>query len=281
MKKIIAAFDGLKYSVATEENAVHLASQQNALLVGVFLYDLNYHSYRVYDLISEKTGSFDTKLQDQLNERDATLRQAAIHRFKQACDKAGVRYLVHEDHNAAVRELVTESIYADLLIMDKNETFSPVGEELPTSFSRDLLPHLQCPVLVVTGNRRKIRELVLLYDGEPSSVHAIKMLSYVMPDVTSVYAEVLTVIKPGQDLQLPDAGLITEFIYRHFPHTHFQTVEGDPENEILSFLQSKPPDTLVVAGAYRRSSVSRWFRPSMADILISRLNLPLFIAHNR
>jgi hypothetical protein len=38
---------------------------------------------------------------------------------------------------------------------------------------------------------------------------------------------------------------------------------------------------LVVLGAYRRSQISRWFKTSMADILMKELETPLFIAHNK
>ena len=51
MKKIIAAFDGLKYNEATAEYAINIAKQSNAHLVGIFLDDLIYHSYRFKDLI--------------------------------------------------------------------------------------------------------------------------------------------------------------------------------------------------------------------------------------
>jgi hypothetical protein len=33
--------------------------------------------------------------------------------------------------------------------------------------------------------------------------------------------------------------------------------------------------------AYGRSAVSRWFRESMADLLMQTLPFPLFIAHNK
>ena len=51
MQKIIAAFDGLKYSADTEEFAVELARQTNSFLTGVFLDDFTYSSYKIYDLI--------------------------------------------------------------------------------------------------------------------------------------------------------------------------------------------------------------------------------------
>ncbi|NOT50219.1 MAG: universal stress protein [Chitinophagaceae bacterium] len=281
MKKILVAFDGLKYSVPTQEYAVRLASRDNALLVGVFLDDLYYRSYKIYDIIQEEEGGIDTKRQRSFDKRDASVRTNAIKLFSAACEKAGIQFSIHKDHKAAIRELLKESIYADLLVISSSETFSKSKEDIPTTFIQDLLPHIQCPVFVVPSSYRQIDELILLYDGEPSSVHAIKMLGYVLPSFQSLYTEIVTVKKQQRGAQLPDAGLIKEFITQHFPKTGFHILHGNPETGILSFLRKKRPNTLVVLGAYRRSAVSRWFRPSMADMLISKLNLPLFIAHNK
>lgn len=281
MLKIIAAFDGLKYSLQTQEYAISLASKNKALLVGVFLNNLNYHSYKIYDIISEKEGGIDAKLQGKLNKKDNFARAKAIKTFESACRKAGIQFSVHSDEFAAIRELICESIYADLLVINRNETFNRYKEELPTSFIHGFLPHVQCPVFVVPSSCRQIDEVVLLYDGEPSSVHAIKMLNYVLPSFQNLYSEIVTVSKAGRRSQLPASTLIREFISQHFPNIRFHLLKGDPEVAILDFLRKKRPSTLVVLGAYRRSTVSRWFRPSMADLLISKLNLPLFIAHNK
>ena len=281
MKKIIAAFDGLKYSIPTQDYAIRLASENKALLVGVFLDNLNYHTYKIYDIISEQEGGIDVKLQGRLNKKDAAERVRSVKKFTSACTKAGIRFSVHKDHHAAIRDLLNESIYADLLVIKSSETFSHFNEELPTTFLHDLLPHVQCPVFVVPYAYRQIDELILLYDGEPSSVHAIKTLGYILPAFKNVYTEIVTVNKPRKELRIPDSVLIKEFISEHFPKARFQLLKGDPEKTILEYLKKKRPNTLVVLGAYRRSTVSRWFRPSMADLLMSKLNLPLFIAHNK
>ena len=54
MKKITAAFDGLKYTESTRDYALNIAKQTNTHLVGVFLDDPTYTSYKVYDLISKE-----------------------------------------------------------------------------------------------------------------------------------------------------------------------------------------------------------------------------------
>ena len=63
MKKIIAAFDGLKYSESTRDYAIYLAKQTNTHLVGVFMDDPTYTSYKIYELI-EKEGVSEDKLKN-------------------------------------------------------------------------------------------------------------------------------------------------------------------------------------------------------------------------
>jgi len=66
---------------------------------------------------------------------------------------------------------------------------------------------------------------------------------------------------------------------RHFPKASYTVLKGDPEAEIVNYLKAQRTNPLVVLGAYQRGMVSRWFRPSMADLLMKELKLPLFIAH--
>ena len=82
------------------------------------------------------------------------------------------------------------------------------------------------------------------------------------------------------NLHVPDNKLMREFIKRHFPKATFTVIKGDPEEEILQYLEGHRENELVVLGAYRRSEVSRWFKSSMADKLMQDTDTPLFIAHS-
>src|SRR6185295_6085610 len=134
-------------------------------------------------------------------------------------------------------ELLHESIYADLLLIDSSETFSHNPEKKPTHFIRDLLSGVQCPVLVVPQKYKAIHKLVLLYDGEPSSVHAIKMFNYTVDSLKQTPAKVLSVKNLKQSLRIPDNKLMTEFIKRHFPDATFTVLKGLPETEIENYLK--------------------------------------------
>jgi nucleotide-binding universal stress UspA family protein len=277
MKKIIAAIDGLKFSESTMNYAVHIAKQLNAHLVGVFLDDPTYTSYKIYDVVV-KEGVSEAKLK-QYDEEDAEKRKEAATRFESVCNDAGINHSVHHDRDIALRELLHESIYADLLVIDSHETLTHYEEKQPSRFIRDLLAEVQCPVLLVPHKYKPIDKIVLLYDGEPSSVYAIKMFTYLLPLFKNTDTEVLCVKTVNKTAHLPDNKLMKEYIKRHFPKVDYKVIKGFAEVEIVKHLKNFSPNVLAVLGAYRRGKVSRLFHESMADTLIKETKLPLFIAH--
>lgn len=276
---MIAAFDGLKYSTATAECAISLARTCNAHLVGLFLDDLIYHSYRLKDLIEGDTFS-DKKLHE-LNRQDEATRQAAMEKFEIACQAASVEYSVHHNRKVALRELLHESIYCDLLMIGRQESFLMHQDKYPSEFIQDVLADVQCPVLLVPETYTPPQSLIFLYDGEPSSVYAIKMFLYTLSGLTHLPARILSVKPESDSLHLPDNHLMKEFMKRHLPDAQYLVLKGEAEPTILRFLEGQDSYALVVLGAYQRGRVSRWFKPSMADLLMQHLHVPMFIAHKK
>ncbi len=278
MKKIIAAIDGLKFSDSTTKYAIAIAKQAKAHLVGVFLEDFTYHSYKVFELVTD-TGVSENRMR-MFEEKDADIRQAAVEQFENLCRNAGVTFSIHHDRNIAIQQLLHESIYADLLVIDRKETLTHYEEKVPTRFIRDLLSNVQCPVLVVPEKYKPVDNSLVLYDGEPSSVHAIKMFYYLFQHSTEKI-DVLSVKELNQTLHLPDNRLMREFMKRHYPNAEYTVLKGTPEQEIVKYIQHQKQHVMVVLGAYQRGMVSRWFHQSMADVLMKEVNCPLFIAHNK
>jgi nucleotide-binding universal stress UspA family protein len=280
MEKIIVAIDGLKYSENTVEYGIYLAKETKATLVGIFLEDFTYRSYKLSDLAKEKEP-IEKKLR-KVDKKDRELRRQSVERFANACSKANIRFSIHHDKNFAIRELVHESVYADLLVIDKKETLTPYNDETPTRFIKDLLSDVNCPVLIISGKPEVIRQIVFLYDGGTSAVYAIKMFSYALPLKHNFKLQVLSVKKHDEtDHQIPDDRFIKEYMKLHFPHSRYSIKFGIAENEIVRMLKKMQPDTLVILGAYQRGQLSRWIRESMADVLMKDVSTPLFIAHNK
>lgn len=278
-KKIIAVFDGLKFSKSTLEYALRISKETNAFLVGVFLDEFIYRSYNVTQVISTNKNS--EEVIKSLDEKDKKQRDESVSTFVKACTVAGIKYSYHRNTGIAIHELQEESIFADLIIINDSETFNRFSQNQPTRFIKELLSEVQCPVMLVPNKFRPIDKITLLYDGGPSSVFAIKMFSYLLGHLSNVSVEVFVVKSDSKSTHLPSNKLVREFISRHFPKAKYVVAKGNAEEEVLKHLNLHKGNELVVLGAYRRSEISRWFKTSMADILMKELETTLFIAHNK
>lgn len=280
MKKFIAVFDGSHISKSTQAYAEELAYTTNAHLVGLFLDDM---AYRNYDLPDAKNSSSNLPV-EMCNspEKRKKKREEAIRKFEDSCRKAKINFSVRSNKGVALLDLKHESMFADLMIISEHESFSRYKQKSPTRFIKELLADVQCPVLVVPGAYKPIDKVTLLYDGGPSSLYAVKMFSYLFGDYNEIPVEVFSVKGTHIDtLRLPDNKLMREFMKRHFPKATYKVVKGNPEEQILGYLRNHKENEMVVLGAYRRSEISRWFKTSMADVLMRELDTPLFIAHHK
>ena len=279
MKKFLAVFDGYKMSKSTINYSIQLAKDADAHLVGVFLDEFIYKGYSAYKVMTSYKN-FDKVIKD-LDEKDKKKRDIAVLQFQKACDIAKIKFSIHRDKSIAIQELKHESMFADLIIINEYETFTRNKEQPPTRFIKELLGDVQCPVLVVPDNFKPVDKLVLLYDGTPSAVYAAKMFNYLFCNLQNLPVEVYAVKEDSKsDLHLADNKLMREFIKSHFPKAAITVVKGNSEEKIQAHLKTHSENALVVMGAYRRSELSRWFKTSMADILMKELDTPLFIAHN-
>ena len=279
MKKFLAVFDGYKMSKSTLDYAIQVAQVTNAHLVGVFLDEFIYRTYSVTKII--KTYEDYDSVIKKLDAKDKVKRDKAALQFQTACEKAKIIFSIHRDTSIALQELKHESMFADLIIINEYETFTKNKEPLPTRFMKDLLGDVQCPVMVVPNVFKQVDKIILLYDGRPSALYALKMFSYLFGNFQDLPVEVYTVNDRMDNNNLPDNKLMREFIKNHFPKATYTIAQGNAEEQILGYLRKHNENELVVLGAYRRSELSRWFKTSMADILMRDLDTPLFIAHSK
>lgn len=277
MKKIIAAFDGLRFSESTLEYAIWLSKQYDAHITGVFLHESTKLGYAVYEsMVSQSLAG--RNIIKEIDRSDAAILHEAIERFESHCRESGVPYTVHRDRKNAVRELLHESVFADLLVVDAWETFSYIGTSLPGWFIKNILHDTQCPVMVVPKQFHPFTRTALLYDGSPSSMHAIKMLSYVLPETRQLETHLLCAKQVDASSHLPDNKLLKEWMKRHYAGTVYEVLAGDAR-QLVTRIAGEGPGVLVAAGAYHRSDVSMWFRQSMANLLMQTITAPIFIAH--
>ncbi|WP_440134977.1 universal stress protein [Chitinophaga sancti] len=276
MKKILAVFDGLKFSDSTLQYAVKMGIQHNAVITGVFLEDPTYTSRGIYQLYSEKEYALDSV--KELVREDRQARDAAVDRFEAACKEAGISYLIHRDKELAIADLIKESRYADLLLMNAGESMTRYTEDSPTHFVREILAGTKCPVLVLPQHFTDIKRVYWLFDGSPVSIHAFKMFSYLLPVLSGLPFDVISADLP-ETVRYNE--MVKELVSLHAPQARYHYLKGQAELEIPLFMRKQEKESLIILGAYQRSALSMVFKASMADILVKEHQWPLFIAHNK
>lgn len=279
MKKILAVFDGYKLCESTLRYAIEISKQNHAHLTGVFLDAFFYRNFSLIKVL--RTSSDPEETIKKMDKEDEHLRAKSVYEFEKACENAGISFSVHRDHSIPLNELQYESMFADLIVINEREKFTRFDPNEPSGFIKGLLSSLQCPVLVVPDNFKEMKKIVFLYDGEPSSLYAIKMFGYLFDNWRDMPVEVVTVCgKDLIDLAIPGSILMTDFMDLRFSNFVFKLLKGNVEEVIMSHLIASGENQMVVLGAYYRTAFSRWWKPSMADTLMVGLDMPLFIAHH-
>jgi hypothetical protein len=118
---------------------------------------------------------------------------------------------------------------------------------------------------------------ILAYDGTDSSVYAIKQFAYLFPEFTA-NKTVLIYARDNDQIAFPDEQNIEELVSRHFSDLTFFKLGIDPKKYFALWL-SERKDSILVSGAYSRSSFSMLFKRSFVSEVIREHKIPVFIAN--
>lgn len=276
MKKILAVFDGVNFSDQTASYGIDLARKSGSLLVGVFLHDLSYSRFvyaYAWDIPTQYYYGF-----QEIEQEDNKKIQENIKLFNGQCEEKGVKHKIHLDSGVPLQELLKESAFTDLLLIDNATSFMRIGDRSPSLFLKDLLAESKCPVLIVPDKYANISKAVIAYDGSDSSVFAMKMYSYLFPEWKDLPTAIVTV-NENKSNHIPQNRDVKDLANQHFSNASFVVLNGNPEDELKNYLVGEGSEIVAVMGAYGRSTWSRMLNSSMSNKILQEVKIPLFIAH--
>lgn len=278
MEKILLAIDAVNLNMPALDFACYIGRLTNSKVTGVFLENLvadekpvlkKAYGTRYLDWdIDESSTHYKDK--QQLIDKNILL-------FKEACEKRSVRCNIHRDRGTPAHEIINESRYADLIITDASTSFNKKYEGMPTEFEKDILKEAECPVIVAPQTFDGIDEIIFAYNSSKSAAFAIKQFTYLFPEFDDRKVTVLQVNKEGVWAD-HDKYNLREWLQNRYSVIGFEAVKGDAEDKLFDYLL-KRKNAFVVMGAYGRNSMSRFFKPSHADLLIKTITQPIFISH--
>jgi nucleotide-binding universal stress UspA family protein len=273
MEKILLAMDGYEQNTYAIDFACYLAKLTHSRLTGVFLEG------------NQERGETDIDLQEEAEPigglagravaTDPVLR--CVQLFREACLCREVVAKVHRDRGVPVADILLESRFSDLIVVDPETSFHNLDKEFPGRFIRDVLLTAECPVVVSPYQFDSLDEVIFAYNGTSSSVYAIKQFTYLFPEFKHKKAHVVDVRK-GEETAIEEQYKMKEWLSAHYLDVAFTLLKGDPSDELFGYLLERK-NAIVVLGAYGRGILSRFLKPSHASLLLRTINLPIFIAH--
>lgn len=279
MKLILLAVNAINPDKNSYEFASYLGRLTKSKVCGMFLDDPEAYQKLV---IKQTHGVLYTdwnieENSDEYRNKKETIKNN-IFLFKEACISSEVSYSIHSEHEVPPADLLEESRFADLIVADASLSLSTIPEGTPSDFVIHILHKANCPVIISPVTFNEIDEIVFTYNGSLSSIFAIKQFTYLIPEYFDKKVTVVQVNKEGK-WPLKDQQRLKEWLGNHYTDLHFEALEGNTENELMSFLFNRK-NMFLVMGAYGRNSLSEYFKKSAAEILIKTLTQPIFIAHH-
>ncbi len=273
MKKVIISLDGQHFPKGAFEFVKGSNLKNKILLAGVFLSPVDYSKLLAYTGLDGIAINPEWLVKDE----DDVPVNRNISIFKEACIAEGIEFRIHNDIGMmAIASLVEETRFADILIISSDLFYANVSKQQPNFYLEEVLKRTECPVMLIPENYEEPGQVVLAYDGNESSVFAIKQFAYVFPELAKKETLLLNIMQ--HEDELPEYSLVTELVSRHYPNLKVESLHLKQKKDFTEWLSGKP-NSIVVMGAYSRSGFSQLFKKSFATDVIHDIKMPLFISH--
>lgn len=276
MKKILLAINALDPDKNSLEFACYLGRLTNSSITGIFLE--NYGNEEIVKPVFKYIYSVEQENDYPQDQHSRTeLIEKNIASYKEASVNRGVNFNFHRDKGVPVQELIIESRYADILVVDPATSFNKTFEGTPTDFIKNVLKNTECPVIVAPEGFEAIDEIIFTYDGSACSVFAIKQFTYIFPQLHDKKINVVHINDTGEWNDV-NRFKLKEHLKNYYYDLNFEVLKGNIYNNLIEYVFKKK-NTFLVMGAYGRNSLSRFFKPSRADLIIKTIPQPIFISH--
>jgi hypothetical protein len=276
MEKILLVIDAVNFDVNAFDFACYLAKITRSKLTGVFLENLVESEKVLQSKLKKIINSTSQNSNNELTYKRILI-EKNIEIFKDHCNQKQINFNIHRNRGVPVEEIIEESRFADVLVVDAETSFNKKYEGLPTEFVSSILRKAECPTIIAPENFEAVNEIVFSYENSDSSLFAIKQFTHLFPHFSNTKITILHVNETGM-WQDPEKHKLNEWLQIHYTNIQFEILQGITETKLFEYLLKKQ-NIIVIMGAYGRNKIAQLFKNSHADILIKTITQPIFIAH--
>ncbi|MGO4292174.1 hypothetical protein [Chitinophaga sp. RAB17] len=277
MEKILFISDAVTMSRECLDFSCYLGNLTHSKVTGIFLENQELELRSSEDIqeiaVCAPVPGVSLDVQKQL------YRDENISLFKNICEANGVNCDIHKNLGMPVAEVLKESRYADLLVVDAATSFSWRPESSPTAFVKEILEKSECPVIIAPSNFDGIDEVIFTFNGSSSSMFAMKQFAHLFPALRHSKVTVLSVTETANQIK-GDRARLEEWLSVHFENAKLIVLEDtNVSGRLMEYLLCKE-NVFIVMGAYGRSLLSKVVFQNPADPVVKLVTQPIFISHH-
>ena len=279
MARILVALDGSEIFVKDlfQLSGQLLNNLNEHLFVGMLVKDVAYNN-TVSNHVGEPDLAEMSPTKGFLNSEDDVITNV-ISQFERMARDTNINYEIHNDFRLTAHEVVKHSTYADMLILSYGVFYNHLTGKPDSSILYQILKGSKCPVLILPEGTNRIDNIIFTYDNKESSVFAIRAFSNLFSgNMKEKIISILSVM-PNADEEMKNEKLLLNLVKQHYNNVGIQLLEGNNISKEINNFAKNVSNPLVVMGAYGRSRISNLLLPSVAQYLLKKSSLPLFIAH--
>lgn len=212
----------------------------------------------------------------EIADNQAILFEEGKQRILKSSQDNNISLVIHDGSGDAGNDIIVESRFSDLIIVKSTMSFNFSDTDSPSDFLLHILPKVECPVLILPQDVQTINEIVFTYNGNYSSIYAIRQFTYLFPQLSKVPVTILYV--PEEEGEIKHQQQLKELLYQHYENISFKILQGEPgeaiQNELVTI-----NNAVATFGALGRNKLSYFFKKSAAINILNKLHIPLFITH--
>jgi hypothetical protein len=278
MEKILVVVDSQNLNLNTICFACYLSRLTQSSLTAVFLDEPIREEKIICEQLSEALNVESIVINDNREEDDMLrIREQNINQLREIAREEMVGVFVHLDKGVPTDELIAETRFADVLIMNAATSFSGFEENIPTRFVKNILQDAGCPVIISPETFNGIDNIIFCYDGSKSSLFAIKQFSHLFPELKNKPIKIIY-LNNEEDLDENEKCRITEWLTYHYNNNIEWIITQLEAKLILLDYLVKKRDDFVVMGAYGKGLLTSFFKEDRHDG-IRKPAIPIFVSH--
>lgn len=278
MKRILIALDPDPDTHVATEYGIALAKKYSATVTGLAVVDTS--SIYPTGIIGEPDFTHHARnLWEELTDESRKIAKNLLTGFEKRVQKANVPFTSIKNEGASYERIIEGMKYHDLLIIGRDSHFFYNEPKRDTKTLAQVVKNGLCPTLVVTEQFKKLKRVLVAFDGSGPSARSMKSFAQFLA-APEMEIDLLTVqTKANKDSAEEINGYAKAYFHdQGVTSVQSHIVKHDSPAEAILIHQSEISADCTVLGAHAVSAIKRLAFGSTTHELITSTDSPLFLS---